>query len=170
MKTSFRLSFPLNSIHTTVISLLFSLEIRYEHWISNLTISKTETLCSCRSVSSPPRVSAHWKSTIAAEKRTMGVWGSGPRSSSSTNGICYTCSHRLSSIWQATPFLTFIFIVNKGTNEIKRKRYNTTKIETYTVNCPLIEKSHWIEIVKWVTIATSSLNQSSVKKTNNKST
>ena len=39
-----------------------------------------------------------------------------------------------------------MFIVNEGTNEIRRKRHNTTKIETYRVNLPLIEKSHCIYI------------------------
>ena len=44
--------------------------------------------------------------------------------------------------------LRFMFIVNEGTNEIRRKRHNTTKIETYRVNLPLIEKSHCIYILK----------------------
>ena len=44
--------------------------------------------------------------------------------------------------------LRFMFIVNEGTNEIRRKRHNTTKSETYRVNLPLIEKSHCIYILK----------------------
>ena len=42
--------------------------------------------------------------------------------------------------------LRFMFIVNEGTNEIRRKRHNTTKIETYRVNLPLIQKSHCMYI------------------------
>ena len=44
--------------------------------------------------------------------------------------------------------LRFMFIVNEGVNEIRRKRHNTTKIETYTVNLPLIEKNHCIYILQ----------------------
>ena len=44
--------------------------------------------------------------------------------------------------------LRFIFIVNERTNEIRRKRHNTTKIETYKVNPPLIEKNSGIYILQ----------------------